>query len=179
MPATRTRTDAVLLGAVDRARDALAEVAEPGTVGEHIGMVADGDRLATHYFACTATGYPGWSWAVTVARVPRGKVATVCEANLVPGPEALLSPAWVPYADRLAPGDLGPGDVLPKVEDDPNLMFGFEATGDAEVDEVALYELGLGRHRVLSPQGRAAAAQRWADGPGGPRSEIAQPRSNS
>ena len=57
--------------------------------------------------------YPGWRWAITVARVPRGKVATVCETNLVPGEGALLSPEWLPYAERLAPGDLGAGDVLP------------------------------------------------------------------
>lgn len=173
MTPTRPRTDVVLLAAADLAREALVEVAEPGTVGEYIGMVGVADRLGTHYFECAAAGYPGWSWAVTVARVPRGKVATVCETNLVPGPEALLSPAWVPYADRLAPGDLGPGDVLPKVEDDPNLIFGYEATGEEDVDAVALYELGLGRHRVLSPEGRAAAAERWAAGEGGPRSDIA------
>ena len=128
---------------------------------------------ATSYFLCTAAGYPGWAWAVTVARVPRGKVATVCETNLVPGPDALLSPAWLPYADRLAPGDLGAGDVLPKVEDDPNLEFGFEQTGDDNVDQLALNELGLGRVRVLSRQGRDAAAARWFEGDGGPRSEIA------
>ena len=27
------------------------------------------ERLATHYFACTALAYRGWRWAVTVARV--------------------------------------------------------------------------------------------------------------
>ena len=173
MTPTRPRTDAVLLAAADLAREALLEVAEPGTVGEHVGMVGVAERLATHFFVCTAAGYPGWSWAVTVARVPRGKAATVCETNLVPGPDALLSPAWVPYADRLAPGDLGPGDVLPKVEDDPNLMFGYEATGEEDVDAVALFELGLGRRRVISPDGRSSAAARWAAGEGGSRSEIA------
>ena len=32
------------------------------------------------------------------------KKVTVCEANLVPGEGALLSPDWLPYAERLAPG---------------------------------------------------------------------------
>lgn len=167
------KTDKVLLAAADLARAAAVAIAEPGTVGEHVGMAQDGERLATHFFVCTAAGYPGWAWAVSVARVPRGKVATVCETTLVPGPGALLSPAWVPYAERLAPGDIGPGDVLPKVPDDPNLMFGFEATGDEEADRIALFELGLGRVRVLSRDGRGAAATRWVDGPGGPHSEIA------
>ena len=104
--------------------------------------------------------------------MPRGKVATVCETNLVPGEGALLSPEWLPYAERLAPGDLGPGDVLPYKEEDPYLEPGFEATGDEDVDQMATWELGLGRPRVLSAEGREAAAQRWYDGENGPHSEV-------
>lgn len=167
------KTDKVLAAADAVARAALEEVAEPDTIGQHIGSAMIAERLATHYFLCTAAAYPGWAWAVTVARVPRGKVATVSETNLVPGPDALLSPAWLPYAARLAPGDLGAGDVLPKVEDDPNLELGFEQTGDDNVDQVALHELGLGRVRVLSREGRDAAATRWFAGDGGPRAEVA------
>ena len=164
----QTKQDEVLVAARDLARAAAEDIAEPGMVGVHVGVSPDGKRVATHYFQCTAAGYPGWAWAVTVARVPRSRTATVCEANLVPGPDALLSPAWVPWADRLAPGDLGPGDVLPKVELDPNLEFGFEQTGDDNVDRVAIFELGLGRVRVLSPESRDAAATRWSGGAGGP-----------
>lgn len=169
----RPKLDKVLDAAVDLARSAVEEVAEPGTVGAHVGMAQVAERLGTHYFACTASAYPGWAWAVTIARVPRSKVATVCETHLVPGPDALLSPAWVPWADRLAPGDLGPGDVLPRLDDDPNLEQGFEQTGDDNVDQLALVELGLGRARVLSSTGRDAAATRWAEGEGGPRAEVA------
>ena len=172
MPARKD--DAILKAAVGEAREAAASIAESGTVGDHLGMEMVDERLATHYFACTATAYPGWRWAITVARVPRGKVATVCETNLVPGEGALLSPEWLPYAERLAPGDLGAGDVLPYKEEDPNLEPGFEATGDEDVDQVALWELGLGRKRVLSAEGREAAAQRWYEGEGSPHSEVAE-----
>jgi hypothetical protein len=168
------KTDPVLEGAVDLAREAAQSIAERGTVGDHLGMHVEDERLATHYFACTAGAYPGWRWAITVARVPRGKVATICETNLVPGEGALLSPEWLPYAERIAPGDLGAGDVLPYKEDDPLLEPGFEATGDEEVDELASFELGLGRKRVLSAEGREAAAQRWYEGDGGPRSAVAE-----
>ena len=132
-----------------------------------------GERLAMHWFECTSAGYHGWRWGVSVARVPRAKLATVCETNLLPGPEAVLAPEWLPYADRLAPGDLGPGDVLPRRPDDPNLEAGFEATGDEDVDQMALFELGLGRPRVLSAEGRDAAATRWYTGENGPKAEIA------
>lgn len=167
------KQDAVLLAAIDLARAALEEVAEPGTVGAHSGMQMLGERLAMHWFECLSPGYHGWRWGVSVARVPRAKVATVCETNLLPGPEAVLAPEWLPYADRLAPGDLGPGDVLPRRQDDPNLEAGFEATGDEDVDQLAFFELGLGRPRVLSPEGRDAAATRWYDGESGPNAEIA------
>ncbi|HEV7194743.1 MAG TPA: DUF3027 domain-containing protein [Pedococcus sp.] len=170
------KDDAVLAAApvIDLARDAAASIAEPGTVGDHLGLQMDDERIGTHFFACTASAYPGWRWAITVARVPRGKVATVCETNLVPGEGALLSPEWLPYADRIAPGDVGVGDVLPYKEVDPLLEPGFEATGDEEVDQIATFELGLGRKRVLSAEGREAAAQRWYEGEGGPHSEVAE-----
>ena len=168
------KDDATLRAAVELAREAAAAIAEDGTVGDHLGMEMVDERLATHYFACTAASYPGWRWAITLARVPRGKAATVCETNLVPGEGALLAPEWVPYAERLAPGDLGAGDVLPYKEEDPNLEFGFEATGDEDVDQMAIWELGLGRKRVLSAEGREAAAQRWYEGDSGPHAEVAE-----
>ena len=170
------KNDAVLSNdaTVALAAQALEQIADPGTVGEHIGVSMDAERLATHYFASTAKAYPDWRWAVTVARAPRAKFATICETNLVPSTASVLAPEWVPYADRLAPGDIGAGDVTPYKEDDPRLVAGFEATGDEDVDQVALFELGLGRKRVLSAEGRDEAAQRWYDGAHGPKSDVAR-----
>ncbi len=170
--AARPKQDAVLAGAVEMARAALQPVAEPDTVGEHLGFEALGERLGMHWFACLSVGYGGWRWGVSVARVPRGKVATVCETNLLPTAEAVLAPEWLPYAERLAPGDLGAGDTLPYRADDPYLEAGFEASGEEEVDQMALFELGLGRPRVLSAEGRDEAASRWYAGEGGPTSEV-------
>lgn len=166
------KTDPTLAKAIEVAREAAVAVAEEGTVGDHLGFTMDAEGLGTHLFACVSGGYRGWRWAVSLARVPRSKTATVCETHLVPGEGALLSPPWVPYADRLAPGDIGPGDVTPYVADDPLLQAGFEATGEEDVDAVGFFELGLGRPRVLSGEGREAAAQRWYDGANGPRNPI-------
>lgn len=161
--------DAVLDAAVDLARQAAEAVAgDPALVGEHLGRVVEGERLVSHRFASTAEGYPGWAWTVTLARVPRGRVATVAEVDLLPGENALLAPAWVPWSERLRPGDLGPGDVLPYQEQDDRLDQGYEATGDEDADRVAIVELGLGRTRVLSAYGRAQAADRWYRGSHGP-----------
>lgn len=168
----RPRSDATLAEAVALARTAAESIAEPGTVGEHLDVVMEAERLATHRFACTAAGYRGWHWAVTVARVSRSRKVTVCETHLLPGPDAVLAPEWVPYAQRLRPGDLGPSDVLPFREADPLLEAGFEATGEEDVDQLAVWELGLGRPRVLSAEGREEAAQRWYDGDNGPATET-------
>jgi hypothetical protein len=167
------KVDATLRAAVDLARTALDGVAEPGSVGDHLEMVMDGDRVATHYFACLTPAYLGWRWAVSVARAARQKDATVCETNLVPGAASVLSPQWLPYAERIAPGDLSAGDILPFRADDPLLVQGFEATGEEDVDQMAFVELGLGRRRVLSEEGREDAAQRWYDGSHGPTAEVA------
>jgi hypothetical protein len=163
--------DAVLSAAVDLARQFAVELAEhPSDVGEYLGAVADGERLVSHRFACAATGYQGWQWTVTVARVPRGRVATVCEAVLLPGDGAILAPEWLPWSERLRPGDIGPGDVVPFRADDPRLEPGWTPTGDDELDSVAIDELALARVRVLSRDGRDAAATRWYTGPQGPTS---------
>lgn len=174
--AKNAKPDAVLTSDAARglAEQAAVQIADPGAVGEHVAFTMDAERLGTHYFASNAKAYPDWRWAVTVARAPRAKVATVCETNLVPSATSVLAPEWVPWADRLAPGDLSAGDVLPYKDDDPRLEGGFEATGEEDVDSVAFFELGLGRKRVLSAEGREEAAQRWYDGEHGPGAEVAR-----
>ncbi|MET8950745.1 DUF3027 domain-containing protein [Streptomyces sp. NPDC004393] len=123
---TRSRTpDRLCAEAVDLARAAAEEVAAPGVVGEHTGMVAEGDRVVTHFFECKEMGYRGWRWAVTVARASRAKIVTLDETVLLPGPDALLAPEWVPWSERLRPGDMGPGDLLPTDAEDLRLEPGF------------------------------------------------------
>ncbi|HVB26601.1 MAG TPA: DUF3027 domain-containing protein, partial [Mycobacteriales bacterium] len=105
------RVDDVLAGAVESARAAVEAEAGPDLVGEHLGVVADDQRLVTHHFACTDRAYRGWHWAVTLTRVPRGRSASVDEVVLLPGEGALLAPEWLPWSERLRPGDLGVGDL--------------------------------------------------------------------
>lgn len=47
-----------------------------------------------------------------------------------PGPDALLAPEWVPWSERLRPGDLGPGDLLPTDQEDLRLEPGY--TGEEQ-----------------------------------------------
>jgi len=164
--------DAVLTAAVDLAREAAVELAEdPAAVGEHVAAAEDGDRVVTHTFACTMPGYRGWVWAVTLSRAPRGKDVGVVEASLLPADDALLAPAWIPWADRIRPGDLEPSMVLPLIEDDPRLVPTYEVTKDE--DAMQLWELGLGRERVLGSEGREDVATRWYRGSHGPTAASA------
>ena len=156
--------------AIELARHALEEVTDPITVGEYVAATPDAERLVTHLFDCTLSGYRGWRWAVTLSRVPRSRTATVCEMELLPGEEALLAPAWVPWADRLEPGDITRSDRLPRKETDERLEPGWEATSE-DADAVALDQLDLGRPRVLSAQGVSSAAERWYGGDHGPDAE--------
>ncbi|MFG2723477.1 DUF3027 domain-containing protein [Streptomyces sp. NPDC048416] len=123
---TRSRTpDRLCAEAVDLAREAAEEAAAPGVVGEHVGLESEGDRVVTHFFECKELGYRGWRWAVTVARASRAKLITLDETVLLPGPDALQAPEWVPWSERLRPGDMGPGDLLPTEADDLRLEPGY------------------------------------------------------
>ena len=176
--------DAACADAVDLAREA-AELDAPGEVGEHLGVEAeDGERVVTHRFACLNPAYGSWQWAVTVARAARAKNVTVDEVVLLPGETAVRAPAWVPWTERLLPGDLGPGDILPTPEDDDRLMPGLASDdlgeyvdpadeGAAEAFGLLAAELGLARARVLSPVGRDDALDRWYSGDRGPDTALA------
>jgi hypothetical protein len=164
---------AVLTGAADQARAAIVEFSGADTVGDYLGVGYEDPTAATHRFLAHLPGYQGWQWAVVVAAYPGADHATVSEVVLVPGPTALLAPQWVPWEKRLRPGDLGPGDLLVALPDDPRLVPGFMASGDPQVDDTAV-EIGLGRRRVMSAWGRSQAAQRWHEGEHGPGSQMAQ-----
>jgi len=161
------KLDAVAAEAVDVAFQAAVAEAGLEQVGDHLGVHAEGERLVTHFFACLHPGYRGWHWAVTVARAPRARTVTVDDVVLLPGDDALLAPRWVPWSDRIAPGDVAPGMLMATPPEDPRLVPGYTAGSDPKTPEEAVEirtvvrELGLGRTRVLSKEGRDEAAQRW------------------
>ena len=171
-----------LLAAASEARDAL--IADGQSPGAHLESTREGEWAATHYFEADLPGYRGWQWCVVLAGSPGTDHLTVSEIVLLPGDDALLSPSWIPWAERVASGDLSPGDMLAAPADDPRLVPNQVDTDDEfrlESDEVdpddvgqVVGELGLGRRRLLSPAGRDDAAQRWYDGEYGPGAEMAQ-----
>ncbi|RBY94169.1 DUF3027 domain-containing protein [Blastococcus sp. TBT05-19] len=176
--------DSPLTAAVEPAREAAVETAGDATlVGEHLGAAPEptaGPELGevvTHTFASTLPGYVGWHWAVTLARVPGADRITVDEVVLLPGDQAILAPAWVPWHERLRPGDLSVGDVLPSTEDDIRLAPAYTVDDDSAEDpegRVVASELGLGRERVMSRDGRSDVVGRWTAGEFGPSAPMAR-----
>lgn len=109
-PRRPSKPDAVLAAAVETARAGLLEVVPGEQIGEYIGAVPEQDRLVTHRFEAKRPGYRGWQWFATLARVPRGKVATVCEVGLLPSADSILAPEWVPWSERIRPEDVASGE---------------------------------------------------------------------
>ncbi len=151
--------------AIGVARSALEELGE-GEVGQHIGVSNIGRNFATHRFAAHVPGYTGWEWNAVVACAEGSRWVTVSELALVPGGEALKAPDWVPYHERVQPGDLGPGDLMPPRTDDPRLT---RRTEDAIVEKQKAH----GGY-FLSAAGLTVAADRWQAGVHGPKSPYAQ-----
>ena len=190
---TRTREpDEICAQAVDLARAAAEEVAGAGQVGAHVGLDAEADRVVTHLFACLDPAYRGWRWAVTLTRASRAKTATVSESVLLPGPDSILAPEWVPWRERLRPGDLGVGDILPTAADDERLVPAAVLAGDdglAGIDDLSVIVATLAepfagnpavaaglvppQGRVLSPAGRDETGMRWYVSEHGPKSPLA------
>jgi hypothetical protein len=170
--------------AVELARAVATEVAGAEDVGRHLGVVAEGEHGAAHAFECTRSSYVGWTWSVSLSLTPGTQTPTVNEVVLLPGDDAIVAPAWVPYKERLKPGDLSPGDLLPVEDEDPRLVPTY-LLGDDELDPPldtearaqvrrVAQDLGLGRVRTLSAEGLDMAAERWYAGAGGPDSPLAK-----
>lgn len=165
-------TDPVLTAAVDVARRVAREAAGQ-KVGPHLGVEVDDELVLTHSFVSNDPAYVGWRWAVTLSRVEGQDEVTVDEVVLLPGDGALLAPEWLPWSERVQAGDLAPGDLLPTPVDDPRLVPAYTEV-EAELAAETFWELGLGRPRTLSFDGRATTADRWYDGDHGPFAPMAR-----
>lgn len=153
--------------AIDVARAALVELGH-GDIGAHIGVHGMSKNVATHRFEATVPGYPGWEWNAVVACATGTDHVTVNEVALVPAPsgEALQAPDWVPYTERLRPGDLGPGDLMEPAPDDDRL------TADSFAPDAVTFP-GRETKQYLTTAGLKGAKERWRRGDYGPNSAHA------
>ncbi len=166
-----------LVEAVELARRAAQIDAGDSSVGRQVETQTEDGGAVTHLFEADLPGYRGWRWAVTVASAGPAAPVTVSEVVLLPGPDALVAPTWVPWTQRVRAGDLGVGDLLPTDPGDPRLVPGYLSDDDPPVEQLSP-ELGLGRPRVLGREARLALLQRWRDSDRGPDSEMARSASD-
>jgi len=155
---------------------AIADSGNPELVGADVSVEIDDDgRVETYLFEAHLAGYKGWRWCVTIAIVDKKSEPTICDVVVLPGPDALLAPEWIAYRDRIQPGDVGVGDIVPSALDDTRLVPSVHSLiADEDLDAMQVFDLGLGRARVMSIEGRDQASKRWYEGDRGPQSPIAQ-----
>ena len=85
----------------DFAREALIAATSKSKVGNFIEVIEEGDGLASYLFENNQKGYVGWRWSVTIFQAESAE-PTVSEIVLMPGPDSLIAPDWVPWSERLA-----------------------------------------------------------------------------
>jgi hypothetical protein len=163
---------------VEIARDvAVANVEDPSAVGDFVCRIDVGGGVYDFRFASHLPGYDGWQWAVSMFHDVPVDEWTVDECALLPTSGSLVAPAWVPFRQRLQPGDVQSTDRLGTDVDDSRLEQGVDEDSDQENDleksedyRQAVGQFRLTRKRVLTRPALQQIAQRWYDGSHGPKS---------
>jgi len=107
------------------AKEGLVGVARDGEVGEFLTPEEAGEVWIVRAKSLQA-GYPGWLWTVTMTLAEDGK-PTITEVHLLPGDDALLSPEWVPWSDRL--------EEYRRIEAEKEALDADADEGDADDDD--------------------------------------------
>jgi len=81
------------------ARTAVLGIAPEDQIGSAHPVETEGG-IHTVRFDSLLSGYPGWQWVVTLTDGDGGELG-VMELHLLPGPDALVAPDWVPWEERL------------------------------------------------------------------------------
>ncbi|MEY5057802.1 MAG: hypothetical protein RI987_606 [Actinomycetota bacterium] len=81
---------------------AAVEAAPRNGVGSIVDTIDEGDGVTTFLFEAKLKGYVGWRWSITVFEQADSAAATISEVLLMPGPDSLVAPDWVPWSERLA-----------------------------------------------------------------------------
>ena len=84
------------------AYNAAVESASRNAVGFFIESLEEVEGVVTYLFEGKLKGYQGWRWSVSIFQGEGDVPPTVSEVLLVPGPDSLVAPDWVPWSERLA-----------------------------------------------------------------------------
>jgi hypothetical protein len=84
------------------AYNAAVEAASRNAVGFFIESIEEDEGVVTYLFEGKLKGYVGWRWSISIFKGDEASEPTVSEVLLVPGPDSLVAPDWVPWSERLA-----------------------------------------------------------------------------
>ncbi len=84
------------------AYNAAVEASSRNDVGFFIESIEEDEGVVTYLFEGKLKGYVGWRWSISVFQGDGNVPATISEVLLVPGPDSLVAPDWVPWSERLA-----------------------------------------------------------------------------
>jgi hypothetical protein len=84
------------------AYNAAVESSSRNAVGFFIESIEEDEGVVTYLFEGKLKGYQGWRWSVSIFQGEGDVAPTVSEVLLVPGPDSLVAPDWVPWSERLA-----------------------------------------------------------------------------
>lgn len=161
LPARKPRMDDALAEAVDIARAAIEDFADDSEIGDHLGPVADDERVVTHRFEADVPGYRGWTFYATLARAPRSKIITVSETGMLPGDNALLAPEWVPWMERASEEERIRLDAIAAGED-PAKALEAAGYGPAKEPQPQVKQLSEQEQEEQKKQARREAKRRRA-----------------
>jgi hypothetical protein len=84
------------------AYNAAVESSSRNAVGFFIESIEEDEGVVTYLFEGKLKGYQGWRWSVSIFQGEGDVAPTISEVLLVPGPDSLVAPDWVPWSERLA-----------------------------------------------------------------------------
>lgn len=115
------------------ARQAAKASAPANTVGLFVELIDEGDEVYTYLFETKQKGYVGWRWSVTV--FDGLEEPSVSEVVLMPGPDSLVAPKWVPWSERLADWKALQAELERQAAEEAALAGEEGEDGDDEDDE--------------------------------------------
>lgn len=128
------------------AYNAAVEASSRNAVGFFIESIEEDEGVVTYLFEGKLKGYVGWRWSVSIFQADEKSAATISEVLLVPGPDSLIAPDWVPWSERLADYKALQAELEAQAaleaeeaedaEDGEDLEDDVEESEDAELEEV-------------------------------------------
>ena len=150
------------------AYNAAVEASSRHAVGFFIDSIEEDEGVVTYLFEGKLKGYAGWRWSVSVFQPQGDDAATISEVLLVPGPDSLVAPDWVPWSERLADYKALQAELEAQAALDAEEAEGEDSEGseiddedeaESEVDESDAFEAADDAAEITEPESEPVAEE--------------------